>query len=130
MTHHKAAMRAIVHPLLGTMPDARLATQCGIPLSTLYHWRIKAKIAPYRLHSTTARYLRLLRHHPDGLTAQQVSSALGVTRQGAFLGLHVLARRGDIACVTLPNPRRYGGRTHLLLWQIAQEDTHAPTPCH
>ena len=111
--------RTTAHALLGTTTDASVAEQMGIPVSTLSRWRLKAQITPYRLHSATARYLDLLRQHPEGLTARQVYQALDVTRQGAYLTLHVLARRGFIECVKLPNLRCYGGRAYLLLWRLS-----------
>ena len=127
---YTTATRTAALALLGTTPDACVAEQTGIPVSTLRNWRVERNLPSYRLFRTTARYVKLLRQHPGGLTARHVSKVLGVTRQAAFLMLHVLKRRRIIECVMLPNPRRHGGRAHILLWQIAQEDTHAPTPCH
>ena len=125
---HKSTIRAAIWPLLGTMTDACLATQYAIAPSTVQHWRIQAKIAPYRLHSAIGqRYRALFRQHPEGLTAQQVTAALGITRQGVSLMLHALARRGVIECVARPNPRRYGGRETLLAWHLtasSKENTH------
>ena len=96
----------------------------AIPTSTLFHWRRKARIAPHRLHSSTARYLTLLRQHPEGLTARQIATALHVTRQGAFQTLHALARREHIQCSMRSNPRRYGGRDYSFLWRLPQEGPH------
>ena len=83
-------------------------------------------IAPYRRHSTTVRYLRLLRKHSEGLTAQHIAIALGVTRQATFLMLHVLARRGIIECVPLPTRTHYGGRAYILLWRLIDKEV---SPC-
>ena len=126
---YTTATRTAAGALLGTAPDACVAEQMGIPLSTLTHWRLQAKIAPYRLHGATARYLHLLRQHPEGLTARHVYTALGVTRQAAYLMLHVLTHRRSIECLTLPDPRRYGGRAHILLWRLPTQKGahHAPT---
>ena len=112
--------------LLGTATDASVAAQMAIPTSTLFHWRRKARIAPHRLHSSTARYLTLLRQHPEGLTARHVYTAFGITRQAAFLMLHALARREIVECVMLPNPRRYGGRAHSLCWRLLPEKGASP----
>ena len=125
---HKPIIRATIRPLLGTMADADVAAQCDISQSTIQHWRTQAQIAPYRLHSAIGqRYRALFRQHPEGLTAQQVTAALGITRQGVSLMLHALARRGVIECVARPNPRRYGGRETLLAWHLtasSKENTH------
>ena len=127
---HKPIIRATIRPLLGTMADADVAAQCDISQSTIQHWRTQAQIAPYRLHSAVRRrYLNFLRQYPEGLMAQQIATAIGVTRQAAFLMLHILARRGAVKCVTIPNSRRYGGRAHILLWRLPTQKGahHAPT---
>ena len=98
----------------------------AIPTSTLFYWRRKARIAPHRLHSSTARYLTLLRQHPEGLTARYIYTAFGITRQAAFLMLHALARREIVECVMLPNPRRYGGPAHSLCWRLLPEKGASP----
>ena len=125
---HKSTIRAAIWPLLGTMTDACLATQYAIAPSTVQHWRIQAKIAPYRHHGNTRRnYRAVLQHHPEGLTAQQVATTLGRTRQAAFLMLHALARREVVEYVMRPNSLRYGGRAHLMVWRLAassKENTH------
>ena len=126
---YTTAARTTAFAFLGTTPDACVATQMHIPVSTLTRWRLKAKIAPYRLHRRTERYFDLLRQYPEGLMAQQIATAIGVTRQAAFLMLHILARRGAVKCVTIPNSRRYGGRAHRLLWRLPTQKGahHAPT---
>ena len=124
---HKATVPAIIRPLLGTMSDVRLAAQCHTSCTTLRRWRIQAGITPYRLNRAAGqRYLDFLRQHPAGLTAQKIATAMGVTRQGAFLMLHFLARREVIACVTRPNLRRYGGRAHRLFWRLIPKERGAP----
>ena len=129
MRHHTsypATTRTTASALLGTATDASVSAQIHIPVSTLWHWRLKARIAPHRLHSSTTRYLDLLRQHPEGLTARHVYTALDVTRQGAYLMLHILARRGEIECLTLPNPHHYGGRAHILLWRLPIQKGASP----
>mgnify|MGYP001617866187 CR=1 FL=1 len=124
-TAHTAALA-----LLGTANDAGVEEQTGIPASTLCRWRRQRHIPPYRLARTTARYLVLLRAHPEGLTARHIQEALGRTRQAAFFMLHALHRRGLITrqavpCVGIP------ARTHLLVWGLPQapvsheESSHA-----
>ena len=128
---YPGAARTAALAILGTTNDAGVAEQTGIPASTLCHWRRKQHIPAYRLARTTARYLALLRTHPEGLTARQIQAALGSTRQAAFFMLHALCRRWlverhAIPCVGIP------GRTHLLVWQLApsrtthKEDAYAP----
>ena len=124
------AARTAALALLGTVSDAGVADQVGIPASTLCHWRRDKHIPPYRLARSTARYLALLRTHPEGLTARQIQDALGATRQATFYMLHSLRRRGLITyqavpCVGIP------ARTQLLVWRLSQppcsqeENNHA-----
>ena len=130
-TSYPTAIRTTAVALLGTANDTCVGEQTGIPTSTLRQWRQKEHIPAYRLARTTARYLTLLRTHPEGLTARQIQDALGSTRQATFWMLHSLRRRGLITCQAVPCVE-IPARTHLLVWQLAQsrtiheEDTHAP----
>ena len=123
---YTTATRTTAFAFLGTTPDACVATQMHIPVSTLTHWRLKAKIAPHRLHGSTARYRELLRSNPAGLTARQIQDTLGITRQGAFFMLHALARRNIVECVMLPHPQRHSGRAHILRWHLIPEKGAEP----
>ena len=126
---YTTATRTTALALLGTAPDACVAEQMGIPVSTIYYWRVQRHIPAYRLSHTTERYAALLRAHPAGLTARQIQDGLGVTRQAVYPILKSLEQRGVITHRTVFSHQRYGGRAYTLLWQIAQEDTHAPTQC-
>ena len=100
--------------LLGTMTDMSLATMVKVSLTTIYRWRQKQRVAPYRFHNRQLNahtkgvqaYRTALQHTSTGLTQSELARQVGVTRQAAYQMLLRLVQRGWVEH-TADDPSKY-----------------------